>query len=158
MKRFAMWLWANDITTAWGGVPNATLSMMFACCPSLMFLASPWLEIYRFQIDHFADFEQFKADIDFANFGQVNTVPICFFTDCGQVTVTLLSLGKMCCEKQSKPSPFDQNSRTMHRIWLKLFSMIRSAEIKNWFPRSTNRLYLFNLLFLSVTWFFWVLP
>ena len=27
----------------------------------------------------FCDFEQFKADIHFANFGQVKTVPICFF-------------------------------------------------------------------------------
>ena len=50
-----------------------------------MFLPSPWLEI-RFQIGHFADFDYFKADIDFANFGQVKTVPICFFTDCGQVS------------------------------------------------------------------------
>ena len=34
--------------TAWGGVPNETLPMMFTCCPNLMFLASPWLEICRF--------------------------------------------------------------------------------------------------------------
>ena len=54
----------------------------------------------------FCYFEQFKADIHFANFGQVKTVPI-FFSDYGQVTVTLLSLGKTCCGKQSKPSPFD---------------------------------------------------
>ena len=47
MKRFVTWLWANDITTIWG-VPNGTLSMMFTCCPNLMFLASLSLEIYRF--------------------------------------------------------------------------------------------------------------
>ena len=49
-----------------------------------MFLPSPWLEI-RFQIGHLADFDYFKADIDFANFGQMKTVPIrfFFFTDCG---------------------------------------------------------------------------
>ena len=42
-----------------------------------MFLASSWLEIYiDFQIRHFADFEQFKFDIPFANFGQVKTDPI----------------------------------------------------------------------------------
>ena len=78
IKRFVMWLWADDITTAWG-VPNGTLSMRFTCCPSLMFLAFPWLEIWRFQIGHFADCEGFKADIHFANFGQVKTVPICSF-------------------------------------------------------------------------------
>ena len=72
-----MWLWANDIIIAWGGEPNGTLSMMFTCCPNLMFLASPWLEIQRLQIDHFADFEQFKADYDFSNFEQVKTVLIC---------------------------------------------------------------------------------
>ena len=43
-----MWLWVNVITTTWGGVPNGTLPMMFMCCPNLMFLASLWLEIYRF--------------------------------------------------------------------------------------------------------------
>ena len=37
-------------------------------------------------------------------------------------------------------------------------SMIQSAGIKNWFPQSINRLYMFNLLFLSVTRFFWFLP
>ena len=72
-----MWLWANDITTAWGGVPNGTLSMMFTCCPNSIFVASPWLEKYSFQIGHFAHFEQFKVDIYFANFGQVRIDPIC---------------------------------------------------------------------------------
>ena len=43
-----------------------------------MFLASPWLEIYSFQTGHFADFEQFKVDIHFANFGQVRIDSICF--------------------------------------------------------------------------------
>ena len=32
-----------------------------------------------FQTGHFADFEQFKVDIHFANFGQVKIDPICFF-------------------------------------------------------------------------------
>ena len=72
-----MWLWANISTTAWGGVPNGTLSMMFTCCPNLMFLASLWLEIYRFSNWSFCYFEQFKVDIHFANFGQVRIDPIC---------------------------------------------------------------------------------
>ena len=75
--RLLRWLWANDITTAWDGAPNGTLSMMFIWCPNLMFLASPWLEIYiDFQTSHFADFEQFKVDIYFANFGQVKIHPL----------------------------------------------------------------------------------
>ena len=76
IKRFVMWLWVNDITTTWRGVPNGTLSIMFTCCPNLMFLASPWLEIYRFSNWSFCFFEQFKVDVYFANFGQVKTDPI----------------------------------------------------------------------------------
>ena len=30
-----------------------------------------------FQTGHFADFKQFKVDIDFVNFGQVKIDPIC---------------------------------------------------------------------------------
>ena len=45
-----------------------------------MFLASPWLEIHTdFQTSHFADFEQFKVDIYFTNFGQVKIHPIWSF-------------------------------------------------------------------------------
>ena len=72
----ARWLWANESTTAWSGVPNGTLSM-FIWCPNLMFLASLWLEIYMdFQTIHFADFKQFKVDTYFANCGQVKIDPI----------------------------------------------------------------------------------
>ena len=45
----------------------------------------------------------------------------------------------------------------MNKIWHKAFSMIQSAGIKNWFPQSINRLYMFNLLFLSVTRFFLII-
>ena len=51
-------------------------SVMFIWYPNLTFLASPWLEITDFQTIHFADSEQFKADICSANFGQVKTDPI----------------------------------------------------------------------------------
>ena len=70
-------LWAHVVTTAWGEVPNGTLSMMFTCCPNLMFLASLWLEIYRFSNWSFCYFEQFKVDIHFANFMQVRIDPNC---------------------------------------------------------------------------------
>ena len=49
-----MWLWANDITTSRGEVPNETLPMMFSYCPNLMFLASAWY--IDFQTGHFFDF------------------------------------------------------------------------------------------------------
>ena len=47
-----------------------------------------------FQTGQTADFEQFKVDIYFANFGQVKIGPICFFNYFGQVTIILLRLGK----------------------------------------------------------------
>ena len=64
-------------TTTWGGVPDVALLIMFSCYPWLMFLPSPWLEIYRFSNWSFADFDQFKVNIHFANFGQVKIDPIC---------------------------------------------------------------------------------
>ena len=39
IKRFVIWLWGGDITTAWGGVPYGTLSVILTCCPNFMFLA-----------------------------------------------------------------------------------------------------------------------
>ena len=86
---------------------------MFIWYPNLMFLVSPWLEIIDFQASHFADSEQFKVDIYFANIGQVKICHFrtflllwtghCYFTD----------LGKACYKKQFKPSPF----RVSHRCW-----------------------------------------
>ena len=108
------WLWANDIITTWGGVPNGTLSMMFIRCPNLMFLASPWLEwrYINFQTRHFADFEQFKVDIYFTNFGKVKIHPIWSFLLTLDRSVILLSLGKTCHENRFKPSSLDKNSGT----------------------------------------------
>ena len=83
IKRFVMWLWANEITIAWGRAPYRALAMMFTCCPNLMFLPSQWLE--RFQIGHLADlifiiiYWLYKANIYFSNFRQVKTFPICSF-------------------------------------------------------------------------------
>ena len=131
MKRFVMWLWVNNITTGWGGVPNGTLSMMLTCCPNLMFLAFPWLEIQRFQIGHFASLRSSKLIFILLSLSKSKLPLFVPFYYCGQVIVTLLSLGKTCREKQSKPSPFDKNSRTTQNIWHKLFPMIQSAGIKN---------------------------
>ena len=62
-----------------------------------MFLASLWLEIdIDFQISHFANFEQFKVDIYFANIGKSKLILFGHFYYFGQVAVILLSLGKTC--------------------------------------------------------------
>ena len=66
-----MWLWANDISSIQEGVPNGTLSMVFTCCPTLMFIASLWLEIYRFSN------WLFKVDVYFAIFGKIKINPVC---------------------------------------------------------------------------------
>ena len=130
MKRFVTWLWANDITTIWG-VPNGTLSMMFTCCPNLMFLASLSLEIYRFSNWSFCWLWAVQSRYSFCQLWASQNWPYLYpFTDFGQVTVNLQSLGKTCWEKQFKPSQFDK----------KLFSMIQSARTKNWFSQSINRL------------------
>ena len=87
---------SNVITTAWGGVPNGTLLMMFTCCPNLMFLASPWLRYIDFQTGHFADFVQFKVDVHFANFGQVIIDLICsLWTGHNYLTELLLCTGQL---------------------------------------------------------------
>ena len=69
IERFvkAMLLCGNEITTSCGRVPNGTHWVGSTCCPNLMLLASPWLEIFRLVI---ADFEQFKIDSHFAQFRQ----------------------------------------------------------------------------------------
>ena len=49
---------------------------------------------------------------------------------------------------------WQKNSRTMHRIWHKSFSMIQSTEIITWLGSLINKTILrLNLLFLSVTRF-----
>ena len=81
---------------------------------NLMFPASLWLEIYRFSNRSFSKY-------------------LVLFTDFRQFTVSLLVWVRHC-KKQFKPSLFDKNSRTMHKIQHKSHSMIQSAGIKNWFP------------------------
>ena len=137
--RFVTWLWDNAITTTWGRVPNGILSMMFTCCPNSMFLASLWLKIYRFSNWLFFWLWEVQSFIllTYSKLELILFVPFYYF---GQVTVIILGLGNLCCKKQSKASPFDKNSRTTHKMWHKLFSMIQSVGIKNWFPQPINGL------------------
>ena len=84
-----------------------------------MVLGSPMTGDIKFSNRSFYYIEQFRVDIHFANFWQVKIDPIRFFSaDVGQVTVVLLSLSKHITKNNPK------NSRSMHRIWHKSFSMI----------------------------------
>ena len=90
------------------------LSVMFIWYPNLMFLASPWLEIIDFQTSHFAESEQLKVDICFANFGQVNTDPIQTFLLTLDMSLLFYWIWvRHAAKKQFKLSPFEKNSRTM---------------------------------------------
>ena len=62
-----------------------------------------------FQIDHFDDFEYFKIDSQFADFGRVKIGFSSYFYLLWAGHSCFTSLGKMLdCKKQSKPSPFDK--------------------------------------------------
>ena len=86
--------------------------------------------IIDFQTGHFANFEQFKIDSHFANFGKVNINPNCLFL----VTLDRLQLFYWAWVRlrlwKAIQTCLTKNSRTMHRIWHKQFSTIQSAEIK----------------------------
>ena len=66
----------NELSTSWAKVPIRPLWMRFTCCPNLVFLAFPWLEIYRCSNWLFSDFDQFKIDRCLSYFGQVIGDPI----------------------------------------------------------------------------------
>ena len=96
-----------------------------------------------FQIGKFADFEQFKIDSHYANFGQVRIDPNCS---------SLLTLGRSVIYWIWEDVGL-RKTTTRHRIWPKSFSMIQWAVIKNWVSQLINRLQGFNLLLLSITHF-----
>ena len=69
-----------------------------------MFLVLRDWRYIDFQTGYFADFEQFKVDIYFANFGQVRIDSICFlFNDFVQVTVVLLIWVTYVAKNNPKP-------------------------------------------------------
>ena len=86
--------------------------------------------IIDFQTGHFANFEQFKIDSHFANFGKVNINPNCLFL----LTLDRLQLFYWAWIRlrlwKAIQTCLTKNSRTMQRIWHKQFSTIQSAEIK----------------------------
>ena len=120
-------IWGNDVTTSCVGVLNGTFWMRFTYCPNLMFLASPWLEIYRFSDWSFCWLWAVQNWVIFLLWASQNWPYLFIFTDFRQITVFLLSLGKMLGhKKQFKPSPFDKkfNNHTIgfgtsHFQWFK---------------------------------------
>ena len=120
--------------------------MMFTYCPNLMFLASLWLEI-DFQICHIADFEQFRVDIHFANFGQVKTDPICSFlllwTGHSYFTVFRQDITQKTIQKIQEPCIGSSRS---HFQWFNQ----RNQEL---FSQSINTFQRIHLLFLCLTRF-----
>ena len=91
---------------------------MLTCCPNSMFLASSWLEIYKFSNVSFCWLWAVQNWCSFCYIWTCQNWPYLFsFTDFGQVTVILVSLGMRGGEKQSKLSQSDKNSRTKRRIW-----------------------------------------
>ena len=123
--------WDYEVMTSWCRGPNLTLWMRFTRCPNLMFLASPWLKIYRFSNWSFCLLWAVQSRLSFCwllasqNYptGSFKWLWAChsYFTEFGQ------ALG-----------------------FKKSFSIIQSAEIKNWNPQLIRRLQRFSLSFLSV--------
>ena len=70
MKRFVKvtWFWGNGVTTTWRRIQNGTLWMRFTFCPNLMFLAYPWLKIYRFS--RFSSFSNSKLIFNLLTLGK----------------------------------------------------------------------------------------
>ena len=145
-----MWLWANGITTAWGGVPNGTLSMMFTCCPNFVssFSVTGDMEISNWS---FCWLWAFQSWYLFCLLWASQICPYLFFFTTVDRSQLLYSVW---VRHTTKNNP---NALRLTKIQ-EPRSMIQSAGIKNWFPQSINSLYMFNLLFLSVTRFFWLLP
>ena len=61
-----------------------------------------------FQTGHFADFKQFKVDIDFVNFGQVKIDPIC--------SLLLLWTGHSYCTEFGQDMPQKNNPNPLPLI------------------------------------------
>ena len=102
---------------------------------NLMFLASPWLEIFRFSNWLFCWLWAVQSWYLFCLLWASQNWPyLVLYTTLDRSLLFYWVRVRHTTKKQSKPSLLDKNSRTMHKIWHKSFSMIQSAIIKNWFP------------------------
>ena len=128
-----MWLWGNNITIFWGGVPIETLWMRFTCFPNLMLLASPWLEIGKFSNWSFCWLWAIENWVILLSLGKWKLNLFVYFYCFKQVTIIFLSLGKTLGRKKlSKPSLFDKKLK--NHAWHKSFSMISQQESGTGFP------------------------
>ena len=105
----------NGISSFWGQVPNRTLWMRFTLLSKFDASRFSMTVVVYSQTGHFADFEKFKIDSHFADFGHVK-IDLFVFTDFGQVTVILVSLGKKLDHKKQTEPSLTKNSRIKHRI------------------------------------------
>ena len=97
------WLRGNNVTTSWEGVLSETLWVSFTCCPNLMFLASLWLEKYRFSNWSICWLWAVHNWYSFLlTLGKSKCILLFHFYGFGQVADNLLSLGKTGHKKQSK--------------------------------------------------------
>ena len=124
-----MLLWANDTSISWGGVSSGTFWMTFTCCPSVIFLASLWLEMIKiFKLVILLTLRSSKLTVILITLGKSNWPILFIFTNFGQVTVFLQTLGKTLCGKNnSNLLHLTKISRTKDRTWLKSFSVIQSV-------------------------------
>ena len=112
---------------------HGTLSMMFTCCPNLMFLASPWLEICRFSNYSYCYFEQFKADINLITSGKSELTLFVPFYWLWIGNSYFTSLGMSCCEKQSKSSVVDQSQESRIESGLNYFQLFNQWKSRTGF-------------------------
>ena len=132
-----MQLWGNGITTSLGRWLTWTLWMKFTWCPNLMFLLSPWLEIYKFSNWLFCWLWVVQSWWSFCLLWANQNWPYSFI---------LVPLGRSqlfywvwAKHWEAKNNPnflcLTKSSGTMHKVWHKSFSMIQSTGIKNWVPQ-----------------------
>ena len=126
--------------------------MRFICCPNLMFLASPWLEIFKLVI--LLTFSSSELEVNLLNLAKSKGPSLFIFNDIRQITDH--SLGKMLrLKKQSKPLHLTEIqeppiiwSATSHFQWF-----IQQKSGTGWVPKLINKFQRLSLLFLTVTHF-----
>ena len=140
IKRFATWLWGNDVTTSWSRLLNGTLWMRL-----------PAVQIWCFYFVHDERYIDFQNG-NFADFGQDNIDPTCLLLltlGLSQLFYWVLAI-HLAMKNSPNPLSLTKNWRTTHRIWQKSFSIIQLARIKIWLPKLINRNQRFSFLFLDL--------
>ena len=92
------------------------------------------------QTGNFAEFEQFKIDSHFADFGQVK-IDHCrlYLLTLSRSQLFYRVWTRQAARNNPNPLGLTKNSKTRRRIWHKLSSMIQSAGIKTWLGSPVNK-------------------